>query len=131
VDYLLELTDERVAFERAPFDHPEIFVPIDARASENVAGRGTVAGTGGYTLMGQTGTACTTPLAGRSLTNPTTPSLVLSDGGNAGPVCFKRVPAVGAEGIAAKLPNFLNISSGPRLVGTDANCEPVDNHYCH
>ncbi len=47
VDYLLELTDERVAFERAPFDHPEIFVPIDARASENVAGRGTVAGARG------------------------------------------------------------------------------------
>ena len=132
VDYLLELTDERVAFERAPFDHPEIFVPIDARASENVAGRGTVAGTGGYTLMGQTGSACTTPLAGRSLTNPTTPSVVLSDGGNAGPVCFKRVPATGAGGIATKLPNYLNISSGPRLVGAAADCgASVNNHYCH
>jgi len=132
VDYLLELTDERVAFERAPFDHPEIFVPIDARASENVAGRGTVAGSGGYTLMGQTGSACTTPLAGRSLTNPTTPSVVLSDGGNAGPVCFKRVPATGAGGIATKLPNYLNISSGPRLVGAAADCgASVNNHYCH
>jgi hypothetical protein len=131
VDYLLELTDERVAFERAPFDHPEIFVPIDARASENVAGRGTSAGVGGYTLLGQTGAACTTPLAGRSLSNPTTPSVVLSDGGNAGPVCFKQVPAVGAGGIATKLPNFLNISSGPRLVGADATCASVNNHYCH
>lgn len=132
VDYLLELTDERVAFERAPFDHPEIFVPIDARASENVAGRGTVAGAAGYTLLGQTTRACTMPLAGGSLTNPTTPSVVLSDGGNAGPTCFRQVPAVGAGGIPTRLQNFLNIASTPRLVGTAANCGPAANsHYCH
>jgi hypothetical protein len=132
VDYLLELTDERVAFERAPFDHPEIFVPIDARASENVAGRGTVAGAAGYTLLGQTTRACTMPLAGRSLTNPTTPSVVLSDGGNAGPTCFRQVPAVGAGGIPTRLQNFLNIASTPRLVGGAANCGPAaNNHYCH
>lgn len=130
VDFLLELTDERVAFERAPFDHPEIFVPIDGRASENVAGRGTVAAAGGYTLMGQTGIACTMPLAGTSLTAGV-PTVTLSNGGNAGPVCFKQVPAVGAGGIGTKLPNFLGITSGPRLVGGSANCSPVNNHYCH
>lgn len=27
VDFLLALTDERVRFERAPFDHPQLFVP--------------------------------------------------------------------------------------------------------
>jgi cytochrome c peroxidase len=132
VDYLLELTDERVAFERAPFDHPEIFVPIDGRASENVAGRGTTAGTGGYTLIGQTGAACTTPLAGRSLVAGV-PTVLLSDVAplTAGPTCFKQFPAVGASGIATKLPNFLGITSGPRLVGAAADCSTVNNHYCH
>jgi len=131
VDFLLELTDERVAFERAPFDHPEIFVPIDARASENVAGRGTTAATGGYTLIGQTDTACTMPLAGGSLTNPTTPSVMLSNGGNPGPTCFRQIPAVGAGGNPTRLPNFLEIASGPRLVGAAAFCNEVNNHYCH
>jgi len=32
VNFLLTLTDPRVKNESAPFDHPEIFVPIDARA---------------------------------------------------------------------------------------------------
>jgi len=42
------------------------------------------------------------------------------------------VPAVGAGGIATKLPNYLNISSGPRLVGAAADCgASVNNHYCH
>jgi hypothetical protein len=138
VDYLLELTDERVAYERAPFDHPEIIVPVDARSSENVAGRGpdSVAGTGGYTLIGQTGTACTTPLAGQSLTAGV-PDVVLSDGdviqglSTAGPTCFRRIPAVGAGGNPTRLSNFLGIASGPRLVGAAANCAPVNSHYCH
>lgn len=39
VDFLLELTDDRVAFEKAPFDHPEVFVPLDGRAPENTFGR--------------------------------------------------------------------------------------------
>ena len=39
VDFLLELTDERVAYERAPFDHPEIFVPLDGTAPDNTFGR--------------------------------------------------------------------------------------------
>jgi hypothetical protein len=39
VDLLLEFTDDRVAFERAPFDHPEVFVPLDGTAPENTFGR--------------------------------------------------------------------------------------------
>jgi len=39
VDFLLALTDERVKFERAPFDHPEIIVPIDGAAPDNTTGR--------------------------------------------------------------------------------------------
>ena len=39
VTFLLALTDPRVKFERAPFDRPEIFVPIDGAAPENTTGR--------------------------------------------------------------------------------------------
>lgn len=39
VDFLLSLTDQRVKFERAPFDHPEIIVPIDGAAPDNTSGR--------------------------------------------------------------------------------------------
>jgi len=39
VDFLLELTDERVKYERAPFDHPEVFVPLDGTAPMNTFGR--------------------------------------------------------------------------------------------
>jgi hypothetical protein len=35
VDFLLELTDERNRFDRAPFDHPEVIVPVDGLAPEN------------------------------------------------------------------------------------------------
>ncbi len=38
VKFLLSLTDDRVKREKAPFDRPEIFVPIDGLAPEN-AGR--------------------------------------------------------------------------------------------
>ncbi len=39
VDFLLELTDDRVRFERAPFDRPEMFVPLDGAAPDNTFGR--------------------------------------------------------------------------------------------
>jgi cytochrome c peroxidase len=39
VKFLLALTDPRVKYERAPFDRPEIFVPIDGTAPENYLGR--------------------------------------------------------------------------------------------
>jgi len=39
VDFLLALTDERVKLEKAPFDHPEIFVPLAQDAPENSSGR--------------------------------------------------------------------------------------------
>jgi cytochrome c peroxidase len=40
VDFLLELTDERNRFDRAPFDHPEVIVPVDGLAPDNTLGRG-------------------------------------------------------------------------------------------
>jgi cytochrome c peroxidase len=38
VKFLLALTDPRVRYARAPFDHPEIFVPIDGTAPLNTDG---------------------------------------------------------------------------------------------
>lgn len=32
IEFMLEITDERVKFERAPFDHPQIIVPLDGTA---------------------------------------------------------------------------------------------------
>jgi cytochrome c peroxidase len=39
VDFLLELTDDRVRFERAPFDRPEMIVPRNGLAPDNDFGR--------------------------------------------------------------------------------------------
>jgi hypothetical protein len=38
VKFLLALTDPRVKYDQAPFDRPEIFVPIDGTAPENAGG---------------------------------------------------------------------------------------------
>jgi len=40
VDFLLELTDERVAHAAAPFDHPQVIIPIDGTAADNTGGAG-------------------------------------------------------------------------------------------
>jgi cytochrome c peroxidase len=115
VDFLLELTDERVAFERAPFDHPEIFVPLDGTAPEN----GVLATVPGNRegFMANLAGVCS---------DATISPLPLATG-----PCFRQVPASGAGGIAVKLPNFLDIASGPRLVAGAASCAVVNNHYCH
>jgi hypothetical protein len=39
VKFLLALTNQRVAYERAPFDRPEIFVPIDGTANRGLRNR--------------------------------------------------------------------------------------------
>jgi cytochrome c peroxidase len=39
VDFLLEITDERNRFARAPFDKPEVIVPMDGLAPDNKTGR--------------------------------------------------------------------------------------------
>jgi hypothetical protein len=115
VDFLLELTDERVRYERAPFDHPEVIVPLDGTAPEND-------GSLGRTNM----------LAGCSPINDAT-----QGGGPGRRSCagnmFMDVPAVGATGNPlGPLPNFMGISSSPRLVGGTANCGPAaNNQYCH
>ncbi|MBK5274867.1 MAG: hypothetical protein JJE30_07435 [Desulfuromonadales bacterium] len=39
VDFLISLTDERVAHQQAPFDRPQIILPIDGTAPDNTLGR--------------------------------------------------------------------------------------------
>lgn len=110
VDFLLELTDERVDFQRAPFDPVEMFVPLDGFAPDNGSLAGAVnAGRAGF-LNNITGDCGGVPLAGP---------------------CFRQVVATGAGGAATPTPNFLGISSSPRLIGAAANCAVVNNHYCH
>ena len=105
IDFLLELTDERVRFARAPFDHPELFVPLDGRAPINTFGRG-----GFVNQDDDPATGSVPPTA-----NP----------------MFRHVAAVGQGGLAQPLKPFLDIESGPRLVGDGANCGPAaHNHYC-
>jgi len=111
VKFLLALTDRRVKFEMAPFDKPEMFVPIDGAAPEN---------TGGPTqLVTQSGVPCPVP------------------GFNPGPVCFRQIPATGAAGLATPLGGFLGVTNEPPIVAglTNAafNCSmaagPV-SHFC-
>ena len=111
VDFLLELTDERVAFQRAPFDQVEIFVPIDGAAPDNGSLAGVVAaGRQGF-LNNCNGPNCT----------PDQPALTAT---------FRQVQATGAGGITTAAPTFLGMAKTPRKVGTDATCAVVDNHYC-
>lgn len=84
VKFLLSLTDERVAFRRAPFDQPEIFVPIDGRAPAINGGR--------VQLI--------------SLSNS-----VDCLGVSSAEICFKQVPGTGAGGQGTRLQPFLGISS--------------------
>jgi hypothetical protein len=111
IDFLLELTDDRVDFQRAPFDQPEIFVPLDGTAPNNNSLAGTVsAGRQGF-VNNTLGDCGAVPLAG---------------------ACFRQVPVTGAAGVATRLPNFLNVADTPRLVGGAASCGlSANNHYCH
>jgi cytochrome c peroxidase len=82
--FLLSLTDERVAREQAPFDRPELFLPDDGRAPDNGGGR----------------------------TSLLTQSAATSSCGTA--ICFRRLPPIGAEGNATRLPAFLNVTAAIR-----------------
>jgi cytochrome c peroxidase len=81
--FLLSLTDERVAHEQAPFDRPELFVPVDGRAPDNTGGR----------------------------TSLLTQSSSTSSCGTV--VCFRALTPVGADGHSSRLPSFLNVSATP------------------
>jgi hypothetical protein len=90
VKFLLALTDERVAFNRAPFDQPEIFPPIDGRAPTNSFGR--------------TGLVARSNVI-REPSAPFAPVVTCLDGDDTQGVpdaftgtCFLQVPETGASG---------------------------------
>jgi hypothetical protein len=120
VDFLLELTDDRVKFEKGPFDHPQVILPLDGKAPEN----GDVSFTG-LALRDAVLAVCL-PLSSAALGGD--PGRRSCMGG-----MFLDVPAVGTSGNpSGPLQNFLGISSGPRLSGPSANCgAAANNHYCH
>jgi cytochrome c peroxidase len=116
VKFLIALTDPRVRLERAPFDHPELFVPIDGAAPENVAGRGTVPVAGATNLVSLSGVACPVP----------------GPGSAPGVPCFRQVPAVGAGGIATPVQAFLGVTSippGSAGFNCSSSAGPV-SHFC-
>jgi hypothetical protein len=135
VDFLLELTDDRVANEAAPFDHPQLILPLDGTAPES---DGTVNrdamltscvaapaqfGPGQQFCSGNAAATAAAPTA-------------------TGPL-FLNVPAVGAAGNpGGRIPNFLGIAGSvadaanpggrQRLVGNAAFCgDNITSQYCH
>lgn len=101
VDFLLELTDERAAFDKAPFDHPQVIIPVDGRAPDNTLGRGA--------LLASTTGACA---------------------GGSGP-CFRSVPEVGASGYSTREPAFLNLTNTRLVGPAANCGRAVTSQYCH
>jgi hypothetical protein len=135
VDFLLELTDDRVAKEMAPFDHPELILPLDGTApeSDGTINRDAML-TGCVAAPTQFGPGqqfC----AGNAAALAAAPTAT-------GPL-FLNVPAVGATGNpGGRIPNFLGIAGAApdaanplgrqRLVGAAANCGAnITSQYCH
>jgi hypothetical protein len=108
VKFLLALTDPRVKVESAPFDRPEIYVPIDGIAPEN---------TGGPSVLAtMAGVPC--PATAEDQPNP-------------GPECFRRIAEVGTSG-GAVLGGFLGVTSippGDAGYNCSATTGPV-SHFC-
>jgi hypothetical protein len=115
VRFLLSLTDPRTKYERAPFDRPEIFVPIDGMAPENAGGRAELVAFARCSIA----TPCTLPGPDGILSTPD--DIVVTE------PLFRHLAAVGEtgnmlgpDGIAGTpddaptaQPNFLGISSTP------------------
>jgi len=57
VDFLLSLTDDRVRWEKAPFDHPELFVPNGSPGDEVSVQCGTASTCTEYIHLPAVGTA--------------------------------------------------------------------------
>ncbi len=115
VDFLIALTDERVRHEQAPFDHPEVFVPLDGTSPENTFGRDGFLATSTPTVAATT--LCTAP-------GTTTPIP------GATGACYRQIPAVGALGGPA-VPAFMGLSN-TRLKDAAAFCgASPTSQYCH
>jgi cytochrome c peroxidase len=132
VDYMLEFTDDRVALEKAPFDHPQLILPLDGTApeSDGVVNRDAM-------LLG-----CVAAPAqfgpGQQFCSGPTPAPAAATG-----PLFLNVPATGAAGNpGGRIPNFLGIAGAApdaanpggrqRLVGNAAHCgSNITSQYCH
>jgi hypothetical protein len=134
VDFMLELTDDRVALEKGPFDHPQMILPLDGTAPESDGTVNRDVMLAGCSVPGSN----PSPLGpGSQVCDPGT-----SSDGTIRPM-FLNVPAVGANGnpggripnflgIAGAAPDALNPSGRQRLVGLAANCGAnVTSQYCH
>ncbi len=135
VDYMLEFTDDRVATEAAPFDHPQMILPLDGTApeSDGVINRDAMLtdcaaapaqfGPGQQFCSGNAAAIAAAPTATGKL--------------------FLNVPATGAAGNpGGRIPNFLGIAGAApdaanpggrqRLVGVAAFCGTnITSQYCH
>jgi hypothetical protein len=132
VDFMLELTDDRVAREAGPFDHPQLILPLDGTAPES---DGTV---NRDVMLGGTCTPSTLGPGAQACTS----SVAVQPVGATGPL-FLNVPATGNAGNpGGRIPNFLGIAGAApdalnpggrqRLVGAAANCGAnVTSQYCH
>jgi len=130
VDYMLEFTDDRVALEAAPFDHPQLILPLDGTAPES---DGTI--NRDAMLMGCVAAPSQFGPGQQFCTGPTP-----APAGATGPL-FLNVPATGATGNpGGRIPNFLGIAGAApdaanplgrkRKVGGAAfGC--TDSQYCH
>jgi cytochrome c peroxidase len=138
VDYMLEFTDDRVGREAAPFDHPQLILPLDGTAPESD-------GTINRDAM-LTGCADAPPqfgpgqqfCGGSDVAKAAAPTAT-------GPL-FLNVPATGANGnpggripnflgIAGALPDAANSTGRKRYLGAKAFCVAdhgtIDSQYCH
>jgi cytochrome c peroxidase len=135
VDFLLELTDDRVALEKGPFDHPQLILPLDGTAPES---DGTINRDAMLTGCTTTGAAVFGPgqqlCAGNAAAMAAAPTAT-------GPL-YLNVPAVGAAGNpGGRIPNFLGIAGAAadglnagrqRLVDAAAFCGAnITSQYCH
>jgi hypothetical protein len=140
VDYLLEFTDDRVRFERAPFDRPQMILPLDGMAPESGQNVGTAL-TPMYVNRDVMLSNCSATLPDGTPAGKFGPNIQSCDGG-----MFLNIPPAGAAGNLAPIPNFLGIvgvggAKDPlgrtrlRLVGPDASgpaCVPIaTSQYCH
>jgi len=135
VDYMLEFTDDRVALEAAPFDHPQLILPLDGTApeSDGTINRDAML-TGCVLAPAQFG-------PGQQFCSGDATAIAAAPTAT-GPL-FLNVPATGAAGNpGGRIPNFLGIAgAGPdaanpsgrrRLVGAAAFCgSNITSQYCH
>jgi cytochrome c peroxidase len=135
VDYMLEFTDDRVALEAAPFDHPQLILPLDGTApeSDGVINRDAML-TGCVAAPAQFG-------PGQQFCSGNAATIAAASTAT-GPL-FLNVPATGAAGNpGGRIPNFLGIAGAApdaanpggrkRLVGAAAFCGTnITSQYCH